>query len=121
VGKCYRESQKYEDRARTQQEHLLKLAASQAGGGGTPPGARSGTPGGEWTALEYLMLTGALTRLIVRPEGQDGASFTIKANLPGRGACYLHGKVSNTWELPRIVEDVINKGKWHEDKYPAKE
>jgi hypothetical protein len=121
VGESKEERVKWEDRSRRKRASVPVVGVGDPGADPGFAGARLPAGAGRGSALENLLNEGALTRVIIRPEGQDGAAFTIKANIPGRGACYLHGKVSNVWELARVIDDVIARGKWHSDKYPAKE
>lgn len=72
-------------------------------------------------ALADLLDQGQITRLLVR-YGLDGsATFTIKATFGVQDHRYLHGRVKDTLDLSRTIAHVIERGKWHEDKYPAKE
>lgn len=121
MAKGYQESQKYKDRARTQLEHRAKQRAAAEELGLVQPQRGHGNHVPECSPLEALINSGELTRLIIRRDGHDGAAFTVKADLEVGGASYLHGKVSDSWELSQRINEVISKGRWHSDKYPAKE
>lgn len=72
-------------------------------------------------ALADLLDEGKLTRLLVRYDRLGGATFTIKATFGMEEHKYLHGRVKDTLDLSQTIAHVIERGKWHEDKYPAKE
>lgn len=72
-------------------------------------------------ALADLLDSGQITRLLVRYDALGGATFTLKATFGVQDHRYLHGRVKDTLDLSRTLAHVIERGKWHEDKYPAKE
>lgn len=72
-------------------------------------------------ALADLLDEGKITRLLVRYDALGGATFTIKATFGVQDHRYLHGRVKDTLDLSRTIAHVLERGKWHEDKYPAKE
>lgn len=72
--------------------------------------------------LGALMAAGCLTRLVVRDNGDDGSVFTLKAVLSVRGQqlhVYMHGVCRSSEELPEVLDRLIRKGDWHEDKFPS--
>lgn len=72
-------------------------------------------------ALADLLDQGQITRLLVRYGADGGATFTIKATFGVQDHRYVHGRVKDTLDLSRTIAHVLEGGKWHEDKYPAKE
>lgn len=73
--------------------------------------------------LDELLASGDFRRLIVRPDGRDGGSWTLKAVLLVRSRSlhvYMHGVVSDLVEMRPLIDRLLRKGDWHEDKYPAK-
>lgn len=91
-----------------------------------PPQVRPRLSSQHWPTFsgwDELLGSGCLVRLIVRDEGQSGASFTLKAVLevPGNALyVYMHGYVKATADLPSTLDQVIRAGHWHEDRYPSK-
>jgi hypothetical protein len=70
-----------------------------------------------------LLASGCFTRLLTRDDGTGGATWTLKAVLEARGhslPVYMHGHVKNVADLPAVIDRLLRKGDWHEDKHPAK-
>jgi len=73
-----------------------------------------------YDSLGELMASGQFRRLLVRPDGFDGATWTLKAvlDLPeGDAAVYMHGSVKHMMDLPSVIEYCVRKGDWREDKH----
>lgn len=73
--------------------------------------------------LGDLLASGCFTRLLVRDDGTGGGTWTLKAVLEARGQSlpvYMHGHVKNVADLPAVIDRLLRKGDWHEDKHPAK-
>lgn len=73
------------------------------------------------SGLIGLIRSGSLTRLIIRGDDLVGFTFTVKAVLPGQGAVYVHGNVRTSQEMARTIDQVIDKGRWHTDRYAPKD
>lgn len=91
---------------------------------GVPRPRSAGYRGQGYDSFGEFVASGDYRRLIVRPDGRDGGSWTLKGVLVVRERSlpvYMHGVVDNLAEVLPLIDRLLRKGEWHEDRYPSKE
>lgn len=90
----------------------------QSDGSTSLPGAslaRYSYPG-----FRELLASGDLRGLALRPDGDYGFVFTLKALLSlrhGSAGVYMHGFVEDAAVLESLLDRLVLAGRWHRDKY----
>lgn len=67
-----------------------------------------------------LVASGDFSGLVVRGDELCGYTFTLKAVLTVRArsvGVYMHGAVKTCAEIMPLIDRLLRKGDWHEDKY----
>lgn len=80
--------------------------------------------GHSYDSLADFVASGDFRRLIVRPDGRSGGSWTLKGVLLVRETSqpvYMHGQVTELWEVLPLIDRLLRQGSWHQDRYPSKE
>lgn len=104
--------------------------ARAAGGPAEAPAASLPRPrGGSYRGQGYdsfgdFVASGDYRRLIVRPDGATGGTWTLKGVLLVRERSlpvYMHGHVDSLDQVLPLLDRLLRKGEWHEDRYPSKE
>lgn len=89
------------------------------------PRPRGGSYRGQgYDSFGDFVASGDYRRLIVRPDGHTGGSWTLKGVLLVRERSlpvYMHGFVDHLSALLPLLDRLLRKGEWHEDRYPSKE
>lgn len=85
---------------------------------------RSAAVQDSYDSFGEFLATGQFRRLLVRPDGFDGATWTLKAvlDLPeGDAPVYMHGSVKHTLDLPAVINYCLEKGDWRHDRHATAE
>lgn len=88
-----------------------------------PPAARprvSAHRGHSYDDFGDLVASGDFTGLVVRGDDFCGFTFTLKAVLVLRSrpfGVYMHGTCKTSAEVMPLIDRLLRKGDWHEDKY----
>lgn len=106
-----------------------QLARRESKGAPVQPDVAPRARGASYRGQSYdgfgaFVASGDFRRLIIRPDGRDGGTWTIKGVLMVREVgrpVYMHGRVDALWEVLPLIDRLLRVGDWHEDKYPSKE
>lgn len=121
MGKSKAEQLKWSQRVSPGSRDVARVRQDAGGAPTAPvplvvPGVDAGASG-----IAALLASGQLTRLTIRYHGNDGCSITVKATSATGAPVYIHGEFSVSESLSSELDQVIDKGRWHYDRYAAKE
>jgi len=120
VGESKAERQKYLDREATRREIERKQRQADwpegAGGGFDRLAASARGYDSLWSHLG----SGEFRSLVYRPAGGGGGTFTLKAVLEVQQTAYgvyMYGGLKHAVDLPGLLDSLLLRADWREDKY----